>query len=665
MTTNPISTLIEQSNTQFGELNPTQKRLFELAQDHFQELNASEDKLFRAISIGDPIIYEPCKDRSLRSAVIRWLCIEPEVCKNLLPLGIDISLAIITGSLDLSFSDISIPLRFSQCCFEKALRLQQAKLRRLDLSGSDIYTSEIKLFSNQDKIPTSIFAEGINVAGSILLNDNFCANGTVNLIGATIGGDLECVGDCKFISQNGYALIAQGINVNGFVFLCDGFKSNGNVSFVGANIGEDLTFRRATFTSQNEAINIKRINVKGSIYFVGTEDKHFLANGKVILSSASIGRNFHCQNIIFNNQNGDALDAQGIKVAGSIYFSENNTVFTAKGKVSLSGANIGGDLYCQNATFDNQTGDALDAQGVSVTGSIYFGKNNTVFTAKGKVSLVGAKIGNTLKIINVDNNIDLDLQFVKVQTLEYHDRCLPESETLKLQLNGLVYEALGNDTLIDSKQQLKWLKLQSKDNFSSQSYEQLAKVVQAAGKNNDAISILIAKENKLLTLFNWDEDNTGINNSLKPILWIWKIILAKTIDFGYRPQKAILGAILFILIGTGLFQLGYNCGLIIPTASGCSKKILMSSDPDNCSEIPNYQKFNALIYSTDVFLPIIDFRLEKEWIPSAKKSGGFNLCFITLGQLLLWYFWLHIFMGWMLTSLWVAAFTGLVRKPSK
>jgi hypothetical protein len=77
----------------------------------------------------------------------------------------------------------------------------------------------------------------------------------------------------------------------------------------------------------------------------------------------------------------------------------------------------------------------------------------------------------------------------------------------------------------------------------------------------------------------------------------------------------------------------------------------------------DYPMFNAPMYSLDAFLPIIDLHQESKWLPNANKGKEIPLFFLKArsGQLLLWYFWVHILAGWILTTLWVAGFTGLVR----
>ena len=58
-------------------------------------------------------------------------------------------------------------------------------------------------------------------------------------------------------------------------------------------------------------------------------------------------------------------------------------------------------------------------------------------------------------------------------------------------------------------------------------------------------------------------------------------------------------------------------------------------------------RFNALVYSLDVLLPLLNLRQEETWHPRAGVLRG--------------YLWCHKVGGWALTTMFVIGFTGLVR----
>jgi hypothetical protein len=67
----------------------------------------------------------------------------------------------------------------------------------------------------------------------------------------------------------------------------------------------------------------------------------------------------------------------------------------------------------------------------------------------------------------------------------------------------------------------------------------------------------------------------------------------------------------------------------------------------------DYPPFHPVLYAADVFLPIIDFHQKGYWEPNESKPGGALLKIVEV---------FYILAGWILTTLAVAGFTGLVKK---
>ncbi|WP_340302697.1 hypothetical protein [Roseobacter sp. HKCCD7870] len=82
-----------------------------------------------------------------------------------------------------------------------------------------------------------------------------------------------------------------------------------------------------------------------------------------------------------------ALNAPGARVKSGVFLSDK---FHAKGKVSLSGAEIGGQLNCEDGRFENPKGDALNAQGAQVRDGLFF---RNVEVTGGFVDLSSAHVG--------------------------------------------------------------------------------------------------------------------------------------------------------------------------------------------------------------------------------------------------------------------------------
>ena len=109
------------------------------------------------------------------------------------------------------------------------------------------------------------------------------------------------------------------------------------------------------------------------------------------LLGAQIGGSLECDGATFDGKAGDALSADGAVIKGGVFLNKG---FTATGQVRLLGAQIGGSLECDGATFDGKAGDALSASGAVIKGSVFL---NNGFTATGQVRLLGVQIGGNLE----------------------------------------------------------------------------------------------------------------------------------------------------------------------------------------------------------------------------------------------------------------------------
>ena len=94
-------------------------------------------------------------------------------------------------------------------------------MRRIPLDGSHI---------------RALAADRLKTASSLFLRGGFTAKGEVRLLGADIGGNLECGGG-TFENPGGNALIAHRLKTAGGVFLRGRFTARGEVRLLGAEIG--------------------------------------------------------------------------------------------------------------------------------------------------------------------------------------------------------------------------------------------------------------------------------------------------------------------------------------------------------------------------------------------------------------------------------------------
>jgi len=160
------------------------------------------------------------------------------------------------------------------------------------------------------------------------------------------------------------------------------------------------------------------------------------------------------------------------------------------------------------------------------------------------------------------------------------------------------------------------------------------------------------------------------------------------IDFGYNPLKS--GIVAFIVIIWGIFFFDWQNinSLILPT-----KEINGLNDSSLISTIkPEYPTFDPFLYSIDSFIPVINLHQVEYFLPSSSKQRKifpenffkieefhseyplfdgyililkfmqYNLPPLLSFFVVKYYFSIHNLLGWLFTLIWIAGFSGLVRR---
>lgn len=620
---------------------------------------------------------------TIRSELINWLCIDSRLKELIHHRGIRIKNTHITNQLDLENCHLAFPLRLTSCNIHETMQFSGAHVVVLDLSGSEIQ---------------ALHARFLRSEYTLYLNDGFHSKGEVILTGAKIEGSLEC-GGAHLENPEKLALDGETISVRGSIFFDNGFLAQGEITLTGAEIGESLDCKQGTFKNQGGfALRANNISTGGSVYLING----FLSQGIITLSGSRVG-NLVCDGGIFENPQGMALNCDTLDARGSVLLRNK---FTAKGTVHLYGAKIGSDFDCSSGQFECQNGQALNANSTIIVGAARF---SAQFHSIGEVLLVGAKIGNRLTCAGghfentagialafdnatihgpvalenilsegiirlngaqIDGELDCSrstfiqdkktgICFSAAQVRVQGDckwngfvkkingivifsnakvDCLIDDESGwpdrgNLIIDGFEYSVLPYNKLANSKDRLRWLRLQPSEIHGTQPYEQLTKVFNKMGLKNDARQIQIARQEFISTR------TKGLNK-------FWMKFLGLTIDFGYSPQKVFVWILPILIIGTLLFMIANNNGMMSPVLEEIS-----SHSAGRPSYIP-YPIFNPFLYALDVFLPIVDLHQESYWIPNTTLPNG---------QLLMYFMMGYILTGWLLTTLGIAAVTGLIK----
>jgi hypothetical protein len=644
-----------------------------LARIRFPVLTACEIRLLHAatnanqVAIGGPSdsyddpINDPStadnwgSEREVRAELIRWLCVDAKARTYVDPQGIRIFAAKVVNELNLSYVTVPFPLSIRRCALTENAIMRSVEIPALDLSGCWVL---------------SLDAQGSRVKGDLFLRDRFRAKGMVQLMGAQIGGDLDCSGG-KFVnpptkesSETGIAIAADGITVGGQILL-------------------------DTFSPGNS----------------------FHAEGEVHFLHAQVGINFDCQGGLFINPpitgvptSGKSLTADGIIVKGTVFLNKgpHSVGFYSEGEVRLVDAQIGGSLECEGGTFSSglkrkaggrsqDGGDpALTVERTLIKGDVIFGVSpegngqpvpyrGTViflgkFQADGAVSLAGTRIEGNLDLRkSLLRKTELILERTTTGSLMYSGGNWPQLGNLFL--DGFVYGRIA-DGPADAETTLKLLSLQPEQPFRPQPFLQLAKVLRESGDDDGERRVLVAMEDH-----RWKADHTSTYSFRLP----FRVIAG----YGYRPLWAAWEILGLSALGWIVYRRSYLAGTMVPTEKDACRSFREEAHPPDY-----YPKFSPLIYSVENSLPLVKLGQADKWQPDpAEENSGRKLPssisdvrskalprwisrILTLaaaarsrlsklgtsGRFLRWFVWFQILLGWLLATFFIAGVTGLVRK---
>lgn len=615
--------------------------LINLGFSEFEQLTESELKLLCAVTAG---IMAHCgvspdehfhndphfsglwgTERTIRAKVIRWLCADSKASSYVDPAGIIIQGARIAGGLDLSFVRVTFPLTFIRCCLAAPAHLLFSRLDGLLLRGT---------------VALAIQADGMEVQGDLRMFDGFCLRGELGLRGALIGGSVFLL-DGALLGQNGVAIRADRIKVGGSIALRQGLNVEGAVHLNGAQIPGDLDFTTAVFCNFGEnAVVVDGATIGGCLFLRSTT-----AIGTVRLVRASIAANLECDGVRLlapaKEKLGVALGADGVSIRGDLFLRDQ---FRVEGQMRLLGANIDGDLQVTNGHFAD--GAELHAQKVRVGGRLFW------------------------RSVNLGNQTKVNLNHALVSIMADEEASWPQAGNLGV--DGLVYSRFAEDRA-DTKMRLRWLHLQNglephwfkrllraavygggkggtrgwqqKDwpVFRPQPYQQLAKGLREGGDSVAAKRVLVDMENQ-----------RRMYGNLTFLAWLWRWILRLFIGYGYRPWYAVLWGLGVVTIGSFLFRYGYDLGVMTPTKAQAYVTFEKSAVNERHGEPPPYYpRFVAPVYSLDTFLPILNLGEKSYWEPNPKEGAW--------GTRLRIWLWIQIVLGWLLTTLFVAGLTPIIR----
>jgi hypothetical protein len=274
------------------------------------------------------------------------------------PRGLRLRAARIRGRLDLDNLNTTVKLTLLDCLLDEGITAEAAHLPGLSLRRC-LLTHPSKPALHADELRTDA---GVSFAGSTILACT--ADGAIQINGAHIGGRLDCHG-AAITNPSGLALHGERLKVNDNVFLCGGFTADGAgergaVRLVGAHIGGQLDCSGASISNPSgPALHGERLHVDGDVLlrarFTADGDGEL---GAVRLLGARIGGQLDCSGATIRNPSGPALIASDLQTGGRVLLRAGFTADGAseRGVVRLVGTHIDGKLDCSGAVVESRSG---------------------------------------------------------------------------------------------------------------------------------------------------------------------------------------------------------------------------------------------------------------------------------------------------------------------
>jgi|CZKG01.1.fsa_nt_gi hypothetical protein len=559
------------------------------------DLTAPERRLWDAMETGEPVpllkggTLEECNpangkewgpERTVRSEALAAMLTQPRTVGTRPPRAARLSLARVTGALDLTGLDLGCPLELRECFFDEPVHLDDARVPKLALGDC--------------RLP-SLTANQLETRGDVNFDGSHIKS--IEVRGATIGGQLS-LDRARLSNKHGRALNAEGAQIDGNLS-CVKVQAEGEIRLVGAHVqgllrvsGAELTNPQDGAEDTRSALNADRACIDGDFFGDG-----FHVVGELRLLGAHIGGQFILKGAELNNPAGDAFSTDGADIAGDVICGK----LRAKGQLHLLGTHIGGQLNFDGAQLDNGLKVALNAARAQIDEDVFF---QECFRSKGMLCLAGTHIGGSLnldeaKLSRPEGNA-LDLRQADIQHLTLPVQTPPDGiidlcdarvthlvdawprVPYKVRIDGLAYDTIAPLT-IGTSARVDWI-TSADEGFLPQPYEQLATVLRRSGRDDDARLVAIAKEKA----------------RQKTLQWPGKLLsrfLRATVGYGYKPAQGIWWLAGLFLIDWFVFAWAKENGHL--------RAIYEKSQ-----RLP---QFHVSLYALDHVLPVIELGQRSYW----------------------------------------------------
>jgi hypothetical protein len=339
-----------------------------------------------------------------------------------------------------------------------------------------------------------------------------------------------------------------------------------------------------------------------------------VAHGMVDIDRINVSGSINLSGAHFENAGAVAVTGISARSGHDIYLTTLPVYgdFQADGLVQFLAAHAGGLIWVNHAHFKGSDGSP-----------------NGLVLGSASMRILG------WQKVELQKNAKLDLGSASADVMVDDEQSWPARGNLIL--DNFTYQSVG--PISDAALRLQWLGRQP-PGFHPQPYRELAKFLREAGDESGALKVLVAGDDARYS-------------QLGGLGAVWGWFLKWTIGYGHRPLLTVFWAALVVTIGFLVVRAAANAGVMRPTY------------PENRpGDDSRYEVLHPLLYSLDVFLPFVNLHQEHYWWPDAQASGRCSALGVPAkltGALVLYYLWAQIIAGWLLSAIFIAGVTGLLR----
>lgn len=497
----------------------------------------------------------------------------------------------------------------------------------------------------------ALHADALHAGDGVYLDRNFHASGCVRLVGAYITGELCCTHG-TFHNPEGRALDAERIEAED-VYLDQGFTAEGEVRFVSAKVRRQFNATNGTFLNKHAkgcALDLDSLDCDGEVFL----NDGFNATGPVSLTGAEIAGELNCTSGSFTNDGGDALFADGLSTRGFVYLDQR---FHAKGEVRLARATVGRQLVCTGGVFDNQHGCSLDITGLECSGDVLLrqgGNGTDGFRATGQIVMRDAYIRRDLDFTNARLHGGEGIDARGAQVSGCMIWILDQEPEGPVDLTGAHISRL-----LDTRQS--WPKDRyTLAGFTYQStagslvtvperitwLQETKKYSPEPYQQLAQVFRLTGDESTAEKILIASQRDLRKRGSLPRHSRMWNRFIDYSVGYGYRLWRPFLAVLVLGLLGWWFYHLAQVSNLIFATGR---------ADYSAARACPSgYPCFYPAPYSFQLLIPGLDLREATQWLPDAGQKPW--------GLIMMIYTWLMIIFGWIAATAVVAGVTRIFRK---